>query len=84
MIAFGARKRIAGWILSGTAGIGRQTVNQDPSTTTQLYEFAVTSPVASNISFKSESKKRRRTALPNGPVPQVIRRVLLLNIFTIS
>ena len=48
MIAFGARKRIAGWVLSGTAGVGRQTVNQDPSTTTQLYEFAATSPVASN------------------------------------
>ena len=48
MIAFGARKRIAGWILSGTAGVGRQTVNQDPSTTTQLYEFAATSPVALN------------------------------------
>ena len=48
MIAFGARKRMAGWMLSGTAGVGRQTVNQDPSTTTQLYEFAATSPVASN------------------------------------
>jgi hypothetical protein len=48
MIAFGMRKRIEGWMLSGTAGVGRQTVNQDPSTTTQLYEFAATSPVASN------------------------------------
>jgi hypothetical protein len=48
MIAFGARKRMAGWMLSGTVGVGRQTVNQDPSTTTQLYEFAATSPVASN------------------------------------
>lgn len=48
MIAFAARKRIAGWVLSGTAGVGRQTVNQDPSTTTQLYELAATSPVASN------------------------------------
>jgi hypothetical protein len=48
MIAFGARKRIAGWMISGTAGVGRQTVNQDPSTTTQLYELAATSPVASN------------------------------------
>jgi hypothetical protein len=48
MIAFGARKRISGWMLSGTAGVGRQTVNQDQSTTTQLYEFAATSPVASN------------------------------------
>ena len=47
MIAFGARKRISGWMLSGTAGVGRQKVNQDGSTTTQLYEFAATSPVAS-------------------------------------
>ena len=48
MVAFGFRKRLEGWVLSGTAGIGRQTVNQDPSTTTQLYELAVASPVASN------------------------------------
>ena len=48
MIVFGVRKRISGWMLSGTAGVGRQTVNQDPSTTTQLYEFTATSPVASN------------------------------------
>ena len=48
MVAFGARKRIQGWMLSGTAGVGRQSVNQGPSTTTQLYEFAATSPVASN------------------------------------
>jgi hypothetical protein len=48
MIAFGMRKRISGWMLSGTIGVGRQTVNQDPSTTTQLYELAATSPVASN------------------------------------
>jgi len=48
MVAFGMRKRIEGWMLSGTAGVGRQTVNQDPSTTTQLYEIAVTSPIASN------------------------------------
>jgi hypothetical protein len=48
MIAFGVRKRISGWMLSGTAGVGRQKVSQDPSTTTQLYEFAATSPAASN------------------------------------
>ena len=48
MVAFGIRKRISGWMLAGTAGVGRQTVNQDPSTTTQLYELAATSPVASN------------------------------------
>lgn len=48
MVAFGARKRISGWMLSGTAGVGRQKVSQDPSATTQLYEFAATSPVASH------------------------------------
>ena len=48
MVAFGARKRLSGWMLSGTAGVGRQKVSQDPSTTTQLYELAATSPVASN------------------------------------
>jgi hypothetical protein len=48
MIAFGARKRISGWMLSGTAGVGRQKVSQDPRTTTQLFEFAATSPVASD------------------------------------
>lgn len=48
MIAFGARKRVEGWMLSGTAGVGRQSVNQAPSTTTQLYEVAATSPVNSN------------------------------------
>jgi len=47
MVAFGMRRRIEGWVLSGTVGVGRQTVNQDPSTTTQLYELAATSPVAS-------------------------------------
>lgn len=48
MIAFGFRKRYEGWMIYGTAGVGRQTINQDPSTTTQLYELAATSPVASN------------------------------------
>jgi len=48
MVAFGARRRISGWMLSGTAGVGRQSVNQAPSTTTQLYEIAATSPVASD------------------------------------
>jgi hypothetical protein len=47
MIALGFRKFLSGWMLSGTAGVGRQTINQDPSTTTQLYEFAATSPVNS-------------------------------------
>ena len=48
MVAFGMRKRFEGWVFSGTAGVGRQSVNQEANTTTQLYEFAATSPVNSN------------------------------------
>ena len=48
MIAFGMRKRISGWIVSGTVGVGRQNISQDPTTTTQLYELGITSPVTSN------------------------------------
>lgn len=48
MVAFGARKRIDGWVVSGTAGVGRQSINQGSATTTQLYEAALTSPVNSN------------------------------------
>jgi hypothetical protein len=48
MIAFGMRKRISGWVVSGTAGVGRQNISQDPTTTTQLYELGITSPVNSN------------------------------------
>ena len=47
MIAFGMRKRISGWIVSGTVGVGRQNISQDPTTTTQLYELGITSPVTS-------------------------------------
>ena len=48
MIAFGARKRIEGWVLAATAGVGRQSIDQGPSTTTQLYELSASSPAASN------------------------------------
>ncbi len=48
MIAIGFRKRIEGWVVSGTIGLGRQSVNNETQTGTQLYELAVTSPVASN------------------------------------
>jgi hypothetical protein len=48
MIALGARKRIDGWMLSGTAGVGKQSVNEGPSTITELYELTATSPVNSN------------------------------------
>lgn len=48
MLALGVRRKIEGWMLGGTGGVGRQSVNQGPATTTQLYELTATSPVASN------------------------------------
>lgn len=51
MVAFGLRKRIHGWMANGTAGVGQQSINQGPSTTTQLYELALTSPVNANDVF---------------------------------
>jgi hypothetical protein len=51
MLAFGMRKRIEGWMINGTAGVGQQSINQGSSTTTQLYELALTSPINANDVF---------------------------------
>ena len=53
MLAVGIRKRIAGWTVNGTAGLGQQQVDQDPHTPTQLLEFAATSPNAEKIFFRT-------------------------------
>ena len=53
MLAVGIRKRIAGWTINGTAGLGQQQIDQDPHTTTQLLEFAATSPIAENIFLRT-------------------------------
>ena len=56
MAAFGMRKRIEGWMINGTAGVGQQSIDQGPSTTTQLYELAVTSPVnAKDVYFRTKA-----------------------------
>lgn len=56
MVAFGIRKRIEGWMINGTAGVGQQSIDQGPSTTTQLYEFAATSPVnAKDVYFRTKA-----------------------------
>ncbi len=51
MVAFGMRKRIEGWMINGTAGVGQQSIDHGPSTTTQLYELALTSPIHANDVF---------------------------------
>ncbi len=56
MVAFGIRKRIEGWMINGTAGVGQQSIDQGPSTTTQLYELAVTSPInAKDVYFRTKA-----------------------------
>ncbi len=53
MLALGIRRRLAGWNLNGTAGLGQQQIDQGPNTTTQLLEFAATSPFAGMIFFRT-------------------------------
>ncbi|HEY5993597.1 MAG TPA: hypothetical protein VIU46_03255 [Gallionellaceae bacterium] len=52
MLALGMRRRVSGWVLDGAAGLGRQSVNGQP-TTTQLLEAGATSPLAERIYFRA-------------------------------
>lgn len=49
MVALGVRRFINGWRLAALVGFGRQQVNQDPSTNTQLIELNATSPHAGPV-----------------------------------
>ena len=53
MMAFGIRKRIKGWMLNGTAGLGQQGINNQSTTTTQLLEAGATSPISGNLFFRT-------------------------------
>jgi hypothetical protein len=53
MLAVGIKKRIEGWMLNGTAGLGQQQINQDPHTTTQLLEFGATSPYVGKMFLRT-------------------------------
>lgn len=53
MFALGVRKRIHGWMLNGTAGLGQQGINNQSTTTTQLLELGATSPMSGNLFFRS-------------------------------
>ncbi len=53
MLALGIRKRINGWILNGTAGLGQQGINDQSTTTTQLLEAGATSPISGNLFFRT-------------------------------
>lgn len=53
MFALGIRKRIEGWMLNGTVGLGQQAINNQSTTTTQLLEFGATSPISGNVFFRT-------------------------------
>jgi hypothetical protein len=57
MLALGLRKRINNWMVNGVAGVGQQSVDSGPHTTTQLYELALTSPpvTANNMHIRAKA-----------------------------
>ena len=59
MLALGMRRFVQGWMLAGTLGLGRQRVNSDPSTGTQLAEVNVTSPYVGPAFFRTRLGYRK-------------------------
>lgn len=53
MFALGIRKRIQGWVVNGTAGLGQQGINNQSTTTTQLLEAGATSPISGNLFLRT-------------------------------
>jgi hypothetical protein len=54
MLALGLRRRLAGWVWSGTLGAGLQKVSADQEASTHLAELEATSPLAGQIFFKAK------------------------------
>jgi hypothetical protein len=53
MAILGYRKRMKGWVMSVTAGLGRQHIDSIPSTQTKLFEFNANSPFVGNVFFRT-------------------------------
>ncbi len=53
MLAFSIKRKIEGWIAQGIAGIGKQYVNDDPSTNAFLLELTITNPPMQQIFFRT-------------------------------
>ncbi len=66
MAAVGVRQRIAGWTVRGTLGLGRQQVNADASTPTQLAELSASSPIAGPVFWRARAGYSRSSGL-QGP-----------------
>lgn len=59
MLAVGFRRFVQGWMFAGNLGLGRQRVNSDPSTGTQLAELNATSPYVGPIFFRTRLGYRK-------------------------
>ncbi len=66
MAAVGLRRQIAGWVVRGTLGLGRQRVDTDASTPTELAELSVTSPIAGPVFWRARAGYSRASGL-QGP-----------------
>ncbi|MCG2608573.1 hypothetical protein LZZ98_08520 [Acinetobacter sp. SM34] len=66
MLAMGWRQRFAGWTTGLTAGFGRETINDDPSQGTRLFELNVQSPVHGS-QFIRMNAGYNRSASYSGP-----------------
>jgi hypothetical protein len=66
MAAVGMRRQVAGWVVRGTLGLGRQRVDTDGSSPTQLAELSVTSPIAGPVFWRARAGYSRASGL-QGP-----------------
>ena len=66
MAAVGVRRQVAGWVVRGTLGLGRQRVDTDGSSPTQLAELSVTSPIAGAVFWRARAGYSRASGL-QGP-----------------
>ncbi len=66
MVAVGMRRRLEGWVVRGTLGLGRQQVDADRSSPTQLAEFSATSPIAGPVFWRVRAGYNRSAGV-QGP-----------------
>lgn len=52
MLALGLRRRVSGWLLAATLGLGLQKVSNDPDAPTHLAELEATSPLVGRVFFR--------------------------------
>lgn len=53
MLALGMKRKIEGWMAQGIVGVGKQSVNDDPSTDAFLVELTITNPPMQQLFFRT-------------------------------